>query len=134
MHKKNRKIVVDDRKFIYTLAQKYDSGTSRVSLKISLPDRRNDACVFHFYTWDDVIGGSPLMTGIDLPDRKNGQTARWNLHFPGQIRLFVLYALRHGWDGEKRVEFTDGIGVLEEMGWEAEMLRPDLEKQNQYGN
>lgn len=123
---KPRKIVVKDTEFVYTLNARYEAtdGTSRVALTLFRAESRRRAFAFVFHTWEDVIAGSPLMVGIDLRHLETGQTERWNLHHPGRVRLFVLYALDCGWDGSAETEAVDGIDVLEEMGWEAETLRP----------
>ncbi|OWR32377.1 hypothetical protein CDO73_01860 [Saccharibacillus sp. O23] len=124
-----RKIVVNDQQFVYTLNAQYDGidGTSRVALTLFRAESRRRAFAFRFHTWEDVVAGSPLMVGIDLRYRETGGIERWNLHHPGRVRLFVLYALESGWGGNAETDAVDGIGVLEELGWEAEMLRPGNE-------
>lgn len=126
---KPRKIVVNATPFVYTLNARHDGidGTSRIALTLFRAESRNRAFAFRFHTWEDVVAGSPLMVGIDLRHLETGQTERWNLHHPGRVRLFVIYALDCGWDGSAETQAVDGIGVLEEMGWEAELLRPGHE-------
>ncbi len=126
---KPRKIVVNEAEFVYTLNARHDGkdGTSRVALTLFRAESRRHAFAFRFHTWEDVIAGSPLMIGIDLRHRETERAERWNLHHPGRVQLFVRYALECGWDGSAETDAVDGITVLEELGWEAEMLRPGNE-------
>ncbi|OWA37669.1 hypothetical protein B9G55_06370 [Saccharibacillus sp. O16] len=124
MASKPRTLTLDDRKFVYALNVQYANGTSTVTLNLFRAERRNRGFSFRFHTWEDAAAGSPLMVGIDLRRRDTGETERWNLHHPSRMRLLILYALEQGWNGDTQVEVVDGITVLEQMGWEAESLRP----------
>lgn len=127
MSSEKRKMTLKNREFVYALRDRFDPATGRslVSLNFFAAERRNGECRFHFQTWDNVIAGSPLMVGIDLKFKKSGGIERWNLHDPKRVRLLLSYALERGWNGENHRIFEDGIGILEELGWAANMLRPE---------
>ncbi|MEJ8302774.1 aminoglycoside phosphotransferase family protein [Saccharibacillus sacchari] len=127
MSSEKRKMTLENREFVYTLRERFDpaTGKSMVALNFFAAERRNGECRFHFQTWDDVIAGSPLMVGIDLKPKGSAGSERWNLHDPKRVRLLLSYALEQGWSGEHHRTFDDGIGVLEELGWEADMLRTE---------
>ncbi|WP_084778088.1 phosphotransferase family protein [Saccharibacillus sacchari] len=121
-----RKITVQDQEYRYALRNRYENGKNFVSLKIFEAQNRDGGCEFRFRTWDDAVAGSPLMVGVDLIRKKDGTTERWNLHHPARVRDLLLYALGQGWHGRHAQIFSDGVAVLNRLGWEAELLKPEF--------
>jgi hypothetical protein len=59
MKKKTRIINVGDKEYVYVINNIYNQGVSNICLSISLQGMKNQACSFHFCTWEDPITGSP---------------------------------------------------------------------------
>jgi len=122
MKKKTREIIVREKDYVYSLTSKYSNGESLVRLKISLKESKRLACTFKFSTWDHPIVGSPLLTGVDLRNKKTNNTERFNLHHPKRINELIKYALDHGWTGETSIEYPNGLDILDQMGFDTEFL------------
>ncbi|CAM4006720.1 phosphotransferase family protein [Saccharibacillus endophyticus] len=121
-----RKITVQDQEYRYALRNRYENGKNFVSLKIFEARRRDGGCEFRFRTWDDPVSGSPLMVGVDLTRKTDEGVERWNMHHPARVRDLLLYALEQGWNGRHAQIFSDGVAVLNRLGWEADCLRPEF--------
>ncbi|QMV40067.1 hypothetical protein [Cohnella cholangitidis] len=125
MKKKTREISIDGKKYTYVINQKYIQNKSHITLKISLKDLRNSACIYRFITWEDAIAGSPLIVGVAIRKRDTDGIVNFNLHHPKQIYRFIVFALDNGWNGESVMEF-DGLDIMSKLGFEVLWLKPNL--------
>lgn len=55
MKKKTREIIVNGKKYLYVINQKYYQEKSETILKITLENTKNVTCTFCFVTWEDTI-------------------------------------------------------------------------------
>lgn len=122
MKKKTREIIVREKEYVYVLTSKYSNGESLVRLNISSKEDKQFTCTFIFSTWDHPIAGSPLLTGVDLRNKKTNNTERFNLHHPKRTKELIIYALDHGWTGETSIEYPNGLDILDQMGFDTEFL------------
>ncbi|WP_334076635.1 hypothetical protein [Paenibacillus sanfengchensis] len=122
MKQKIRNIMVRDKEYVYVLTSKYSNGKSLVRLTVSWKECKRFACTFKFSTWDHPLAGSPLLTGVDLRNKKTNNTERFNLHHPKRIEEFIIYALDQGWNGETSIEYPNGLDILNQMGFDTEFL------------
>ncbi len=101
MKKKTRKIIVGEKEYLYVINQEYKQNLSNISLKISLMGLKNLTCTFLFCTWDDSISGSPLLVGVALKNKETNNIENYNLHYPRNIRDFILFGLGKWLDWRK---------------------------------
>ncbi|NQX48522.1 hypothetical protein HQN87_24635 [Paenibacillus tritici] len=129
MNKKTRKIKVQDKNYVYVINQKYHQGVSEINLSVSLKGQKNVTCSFQFCTWDDPISGSPLLVGVHLKKRASDDIEGFNLNYPGVVKQFIMYGLENGWSGSNRITFSDGLEILENMGYDVLWLKigPNLQ-------
>ncbi|RCX21534.1 hypothetical protein DFP94_102287 [Fontibacillus phaseoli] len=123
MKKKTREIIVNGKKYLYVINQKYYQEKSEIILKISFEKTKNITCTFRFITWEDAITGSPLLMGVRLKKRDVEEIENFNLHHPSQINKFITNAIDNGWNGESVVEF-DGLDIMSQLGFEVLWLKP----------
>ncbi|MHA2855490.1 hypothetical protein ACXZ7E_15950 [Paenibacillus lautus] len=123
MKKKTREIIVNGKKYLYVINQKYYQEKSEIILKITLENTKNITCTFRFVTWEDAITGSPLLMGISLKKRDVEEIEIFNLYHPRQIMKFINNAIDNGWNGESVVEF-DGLDIMSQLGFEVLWLKP----------
>ena len=86
-----------------------------------LADKKLAPLLMSFTTWDDAIAGSPLNTGWPF------ELMSVNLNRPRFVAELIRAARNRGWRPETaRRPFTvdDGLAVLVELGYEANVLRP----------
>ncbi|MEK8133084.1 hypothetical protein WMW72_34985 [Paenibacillus filicis] len=124
MKKKTRKIIVNEKEYLYLINSRYHQHISRITLKISLKGAKSLTCTYLFDTWDDPITGSPLLVGVSLKNLETNNIENFNLHYPKTIREFVLYSLKNGWSGENVIEFKNGLEIISEMGYDISALKP----------
>lgn len=127
MKKKTREIIVNGKKYLYVISQKYYQEKSDIKLKITLEKAKNITCTFSFITWEDAITGSPLLVGVRLKKRDLNEFENFNLHHPTQIKKFITNAIDNGWNGE-RVEEFDGLDIMSQLGFEVLWLKPSYQK------
>ncbi|MED4732051.1 hypothetical protein P9597_28770 [Aneurinibacillus migulanus] len=123
MKKKTRKITVEGCTYGYLISSKYTDGQSISTLKIFLGEKKSDALLIYFRTWDDPLSGSPLNTGIKLHNKISNLTENYNLNHPRNVRAWILYGIKHGWAGKTQLVIEDGLSALNEMGYETQSLR-----------
>lgn len=123
MKKKTREIKVQDKNYVYVINQKYHQGVSKITLSVSLKGQKNVTCSFQFCTWDDPISGSPLLVGAHLKKTASDDIEDFNLNYPGVVKQFIVYSLENGWSGSNRIEFSDGLEILENMGYDVLWLK-----------
>lgn len=126
MKKNIRQITIDQHIYVYVLHSSYQQERWQVSLKITLLNQKNTALIFHFLTWDDIITGCPLLVGIKLYDCNIKEAVMYNLNHPARVRELIEYGLSYKWTGEKTVEYADGLIVLEDIGYDSDILRPQI--------
>lgn len=113
MKKKNRKIIINDKVYLYNVQSRYcGNDLGIVTLKIFLDGYIQTPYIFHFKNIVDFIGGTPLYTGVFLLNKQTALQEFVSLHRPYFARLFILYALSEGWDATKKYENQKAMDVL----------------------
>ena len=86
-----------------------------------LADKKLAPLLMSFTTWDDAIAGSPLNTGWRF------ELMSVNLNRPRFVAELIRAARKRGWQPEttrQPLAIDDGLAVLVELGYNAEVLRP----------
>lgn len=126
MKAKLRKIIIDDKEYLYHLRINYysPSKTNKLSLKIFLSQEKATPLVIDFLTAADYFLGQPLNVGVTLPNSKTNKEVRVNLHEPQYIRELILLGLKNGWTGINKLPIQNGLQYLTELGFDVSSIMP----------
>lgn len=124
MKNKLRRIKIDNSEYLYTVANKYHSGTktNTLTIKIYLKGQKQTPLILDFLTVDDFYLGQLLNSGMPLTNTKTNVATTVNLNEPKYIREFVLQGLENGWTGTNNLGTQNGLKYLTDLGFEVTNL------------
>jgi hypothetical protein len=125
MKNKLRKIKIDISEYLYTVVNKYHSGTktNMLTIKIYLSGQKQTPLILDFLTLDDYYIGQPLKSGVILTNTKTNTTTTVNINEPKYIREFILKGLKNGWTGSNNLGVQNGLEYLTDLGFEVSNLK-----------
>lgn len=125
MKNKLRKIVIDNQEYLYLITNRFHAGTdmSTLTVKVFLSGYKQTPLIVEFLTLNDYYVGQPLKSGIKLMNRNTNSEHVVNLNEPGFIRQLILQGQQNGWSGTNTIETQNGLGYLEEWGFETDRLK-----------
>jgi hypothetical protein len=126
MKSRLRKIIIDGSEYLYSVSNKYHSGTNTLTIRVFLSGQKKTPLIIDFSTFDDYYGGQPLNSGIRLANKRTNKTDLVNINEPKYIRELILHGLKNGWSVKSKIENQDGLNYLSELGYEASVLKPKV--------
>ena len=129
MRSKLRKITIDNLEYLYSVTDKYHSGTetNTLTLKVYLNGQKQTPLIIDFLTLDHYYMGQILKSGVSLVNRITSLSENVNINEPKYIRQLILKGIKNGWTGTNQVEKQNGLNYLIDLGYEIEKIQ----KQNQ---
>ena len=126
MKRKLRKIVIEKLEYLYSVIDKYHSGTETNTLrvKVFLNGQKKTPLIIDFLTFDDYYMGQPLNSGIDLINKITNTFDKVNINEPKYIRELILQGQKNGWIGSNKMEIQNGLEYLTELGYDIDKLKP----------
>ena len=124
MKSKLKKITIDKKKYLYSIATKYEAETKRnnLTIKVFLSGQKSTPLTVSFLTSDNFLLGHPLKTGITLKNKIENAATRINLNEPKYIRQIILGGLESGWTGTNKIADQNGLTYLENWGFDISVL------------
>ena len=124
MKNKLRKIIINERVYLYSINDRYHSEryANTLTVKIYLSGQKQTPLVIEFATIDDPIMGQPLKTGVKLVNKITKATDTVNLNEPKYIRELILMGQQKGWSGRNKMEKQNGLEYLDILGYETKDL------------
>ncbi|KAB1230404.1 hypothetical protein [Chryseobacterium viscerum] len=126
MKNKLRKIVIDNKEYLYIVTDQFhfETETNTLTLKVFLSGQKKTPLIIQFVTVEHYIIGQPLKSGITLKNKITDSEDEINLNEPKYIRQLILQGIKNGWSGTNPMAIQDGLIYLNEMGFETDELSP----------
>ncbi|OCA75785.1 hypothetical protein [Chryseobacterium arthrosphaerae] len=126
MKNKLRKIMINNLEYLYSVTDRFYSGTgmSKLVIKVFLSGYKQTPLLIEFLTLNDYYTGQPLKSGIKLMNKLMNTETEVNLNEPKYIRQFILQGQMNGWTGINIIEKQNGLHYLEQLGLNTDRLIP----------
>ncbi len=131
MKSKLRKISIENLEYLYSASNKYnlENQTNTLTVRIYLSGYKQTPLVVDFLTIDNYYMGQLLNSGISLANKLTNMAATVNINEPKYIRELILQGQKNGWTGNNKMEKQNGLNYLTELGYDAEVLKPQVQSQ-----
>jgi hypothetical protein len=126
MESSTRKIVVEEKLFLWRSDHKYLPGDNVVSSFSAFREGHKQSPFRIFFKTCGYYppGSVPLKMGVRIP--LHGEPVELNLNLPSFAAQLISYGLKNGWNYEakKPLIIEDGLSVLASLGYETFDLKP----------